>query len=101
MPAQASTGGVADPQFLNGCGVVQSALFQILKRLGVAIELLLKKSGGLLEHDGRIGWKGTLLLEVGEALAKGQMARQLDKAQEIAAVRMVSSRKIGGTHETH
>ncbi len=55
MPAQASTGGVADPQFLNRGGVVQSALFQILQRLGVAIELLLIKSGGLLEHGGRIG----------------------------------------------
>jgi hypothetical protein len=37
------------------------------------------KSGGLLEHDGRIGWRSTVLLEVSEALAKRQMARQLDK----------------------
>ena len=65
---------------------MQSALFQIVPRLGVAIELLLIKSGGLREHGGRVGWKSTLLLEVSEALAKRQMTGQLDKAQEIAAL---------------
>src|SRR5262252_4513149 len=50
------------------------------------MELLLIKSGGLLEHDGRIGWRSTVLLEVSDALTEGQMARQLDKAQEIATL---------------
>src|SRR5438045_8424672 len=86
MPAQASTGGIADAQFLDRGGIVQSALFQILQRLGVAIELLLIKSGGSLKHGGRIGWRSTVLLEVTEALAEGQLAGQLDKAQEIAAL---------------
>src|SRR5205085_6519995 len=86
MPAQASTGGIADAQFLDRGGIVQSAVFQILQRLGVAIELLLIKSGGCVKHGGRIGWRSTVLLEVSEALAEGQLAGQLDKAQEIAAL---------------
>ncbi len=65
---------------------MQSALLQIVPRLGVAIELLLIKSGRLLEHGGRVGWKSTVPLEVSEALVKGQMTGQLDKAQEIAAL---------------
>jgi predicted lysophospholipase L1 biosynthesis ABC-type transport system permease subunit len=53
---------------------MQSALFQIAPRLGVAIELLLIKNAGLLKHGSRIGWRSTVLLEVSEALVKGQMA---------------------------
>ena len=86
MPTQAPTGGVADAQFFDQGGIVQSALFQIVQRLGVAIELLLIKSGGLLEHISRVGGRSALLLEASEALAEGQMAGQLDKAKEIAAL---------------
>ena len=86
MPTQAPTGGVADAQFFDQGGIVQSALFQIVQRLGVAIELLLIESGGLLEHSSRVGGRSALLLEVSEALAEGQMAGQLDKAKEIAAL---------------
>jgi len=86
MPAQAPARGVADVQFLDRGGIVQPALLQIEPRLGVAIELLLIKSGGLLKHGGRIGWRSTVLLEVSEALAEGQLAGQLDKAQEITAL---------------
>jgi hypothetical protein len=86
MPAQAPARGVADVQFLDRGGIVQPALLQIEQRLGVAIELLLIKSGGLLKHGGRIGWRSTVLLEVSEALVEGQLAGQLDKAQEIAAL---------------
>ena len=86
MPAQTSARGVADAQFLDRGGIVQSALLQIAKRFGVAIELLLIKSGGLLERGGGIGWRSTVLLEVSEALTEGQLAGQLNKAQEIAAL---------------
>ena len=48
--------------------------------------MLLIESGGSLEHGGRVGWESTLLLEVSETLAKGQMTGQLDKANEIAAL---------------
>jgi len=65
---------------------VQSALLQIVQSLGVAIELLLIERCGLLQDGVRVGGSSTLLLEVSEALAEGQLAGQLDKAQEIAAL---------------
>src|SRR6266568_1376230 len=85
MPAQACAGGIADAQLFDQGGIVQSSLLQIVQRLRVAIELLLIKSGGLLEDRGRIGWK-SVLLEVNEAFAEGQMTGQLDKAKKIAAL---------------
>src|SRR5215472_19376798 len=86
MPTQAPARGVTDVQFLDRAGIMQSALLQITPRLGVAIELVLIKGGGLFEHGGSVGWRSTVLLEVSEALAKRQMAGQLDKAQEIATL---------------
>ena len=86
MSAQASAGGIANPQFLDQGGIVQSALLQIVQSLREAIELLLIESGGLLQDGVRVGGSSTLLLEVSDALAEGQMAGQLDKAQEIAAL---------------
>jgi len=85
MPAQACAGGIADAQLFDQGGIVQSSLLQIVQRLRVANELLLIKSGGLLEDGGRIGWK-SVLLEVNEAFAEGQMTGQLDKAKKIAAL---------------
>lgn len=86
MPAQVPAGGVADAQFLDQGGIVHSALPQIVQRLRVAIELLLIEGGGLLEHISRVSARSALLLEVSEALAEGQMAGQLEQAQEIAAL---------------
>jgi len=40
----------------------------------------------LLQHGGRVGGMTTVLLKVSEALAKRQMAGQLDKAQQIATL---------------
>ena len=66
---------------------MQSALVEITHRLGVMIELLLIESGSLLEHGGgRVVCSSGLLLQVGKALAEGQMAGQLDKANQIAAL---------------
>src|SRR5207244_9879633 len=48
MSTQAPAWGVANPQFLDRGGIVQSALLQIVQCLGVAIELLVIESGGLL-----------------------------------------------------
>ena len=86
MPAQVPAGGVANAQFFDQDGIAQSALLEIAQCLGVAMELLLIESGGLLQHGNRVGCKSALLLEVGETLAEGKMAGQLDKAQEIAAL---------------
>ena len=78
MTAQATAGGVADPQFFDLGGIVQSALFQMAQGLWVEIALPLIESDGSLEHRSRVGVKSAWLLEVSEALAKGQMAG-LDK----------------------
>ena len=74
MPAQAPAGGVANPQFLDQAGIVQSALLQIVQSLREAIELLLIESGGLVQHGGRLGGRSTELFEVSEAFTKGQIA---------------------------
>jgi len=86
MTSQAPTRGITDPQFLDQGRIAQSALLKITQRLGVAIELLLIESGGLLEHGGRVGGRSALLIEVSEALAEGQMTGQLDKTNQIAAL---------------
>ena len=86
MATQVPARGVADAQFSDQGGIVQSALLQIAQRLRIAIELLLIEGGGLLEHNSRVGGRSALLLEVSEALAERQMTRQLDKANQIAAL---------------
>ena len=86
MSAQASSRSIANPEFLDQCGIVQSALLQIVQRLWVTIQLLSIEGSGLLEHISRVSERNALLLEVSEALAKRQMAGQLDKAKEIAAL---------------
>src|SRR5437870_13396923 len=86
MSTQAPAWGVANPQFLDRGGIVQSALLQIVQCLGVAIELLLIERRGLLQDGVRVGGSSTLLLAVSEALVDGQMVGQLDKAPEIAAL---------------
>jgi len=86
MTAQAPAGSIADPQFFDQSRIAQSSLLEIAPCLGVAIELLLIESGGLLQHGGRVSCKSALLLEVGETLAEGKMTGQLDKAKEIAAL---------------
>ena len=86
MPAQASARSVADAQVLNRARIMQSALFEIMPCLGVTMELLLIEDGRLLEHNSRIGCSSVVLLEVSEALAERQLARQLDKTQQIAAL---------------
>src|SRR5262249_60854021 len=55
MTAQARAGGVTDPQFFDRGGVMESAVLQIVQRLGVAIEVLLIESGGLVQHRGTGG----------------------------------------------
>src|SRR5262245_24412717 len=55
MSAQAPAGSITNPQFLDRGGIVQSALVQIVECLGMAIELVLIESGGLLQNGGRVG----------------------------------------------
>ena len=85
MTAQAPAGGVADLEFLDQGGILQSALVEITHRSGVVIELLAIESGRLLKDSGdRVVGISGLLLQVGEALAEGQVAGQLDKSNQVA-----------------
>ena len=87
MTAQAPAGGVADLELLDQGGILQSALVEITHRFGVVIELLSIESGRLLEDSGdRVVGRSGLSLQVGEALAEGQVAGQLDKANQVAAL---------------
>ena len=70
MSAQAPAGGITDPQFFDQDGIAQSSLLEIAPCLGVAIELLLIESGGLLQHGGRVSCKSALLVEISKTLAE-------------------------------
>src|SRR5271157_2367496 len=83
---QAPARRITDLQFPDQGGVAQSALLQIPLCLRVALELLLVESGRPREHGGRVSGRSALLLEIGQALAKRQVLRQLDEANEIAAL---------------
>ncbi len=85
--AQAPAGGIADLELFDQGGILQSALVEITHRFGVVIELLSIERGGLLEDSGdRVVCRTGLLLQVSEALAEGQVAGQLDKANQVAAL---------------
>ena len=87
MTAQAPAGGVADLQFFDQGGIVQSALVEITASLRgsdpVAVDRK-RQSARALQR--RVVRRSGLLIQVGEALAEGQMAGQLDKANQIAAL---------------
>ena len=68
MSAQAPAGGITNPQFFDQDGIAQSSLLEIAPGLGVAIELQLIESGGLLEYSGRVGCKSA---QISETLAEG------------------------------
>src|SRR5215831_2326226 len=90
MAAQAPARSIANAQLLPQRNVVHSALLKIVQRLGVAVELLLIEGYRFLQHSGRVDgmdWKSTLLLlEVAQGITEGQMAGQLDKANEVSAL---------------
>ena len=54
MTPKISAGSVADPQFFDQSRIVHSALLEIAKRLGVALELLLIEGSGLLARVGSV-----------------------------------------------
>ena len=69
---QASAGGITDLQLFDQSGVMQSALFQILPCLRVAIESPLIESGSLPQQGSGV-WRSAGLFKVGETLAEGQV----------------------------
>ena len=86
MTAQTSAGGVTDLEFPDQSGVLQSTLAEIAECLRVVIELLPIESSSLLKHRDRVGFWSSPRIEMGEALAERQPARQLDKANQVSAL---------------
>jgi len=84
MAVQTPAGSVADTEFFNEGGVVQSAPLQILHRFRMTVELQLVKGGGLLQQWGVVGGRHGLL-EVGETLPEGEMLRQLHKTNQVTS----------------
>jgi hypothetical protein len=84
VAAQNTTGCVANAEFLNEGGIAQSTFLEILHGFRMAVELELVKGGGLFQHVG-IDRRRELLLEIGDALAEGQIPGQLDQADQVAA----------------
>jgi hypothetical protein len=87
MTPQISAVGIAGAEFLDQGWIAHAALSEIQTRFLVLLELPLIKSGRLLQHSrNRLGGGRVSSLEVGEAFAEGEMLKQLDEADQIAAL---------------
>ncbi len=86
MSAQAPAGSITDLKFPDQSGILQPAPVQIAHRFWVAIELLMIESRGLYKHSRRVRLSDSLSIQISQALAEGQMAGQMDKPNQIAAL---------------
>jgi hypothetical protein len=84
--AQRPAGCIADVEIADQHRIMQSAGVEIAECFGVVFELLLIENSSLFEHSGRAIGRSGLLIQAGEALTERQMAGQLDKANQIAAL---------------
>ena len=79
---QAYAARIADAEFLDQLGIAYATLGQILHALAMPVQFQLVESGGLGEQ---LGGRSELFGQVGNAVAEGEMARQFDKADQVAA----------------
>src|SRR6516164_1456933 len=82
MRAHVATARVANAEFINQSGIVHPALGQILNAFRITMQFELIEGGGVLEEL-RAGRQ--FLLQVGEALAKGEMLGKLHEANQVAS----------------
>ena len=85
MAAQVSAGSIANAQFFHEGGLAQPALLEVVDRFGMAVELELVEGGRCFQHGPVVGC-GDLPLEEVESLPEGEMLRQFDEADEVAAL---------------
>ena len=78
---QVATAGIADAEFLDEPRIVHSALREILNAFRITVQFKLIEAGGVREQ---LRGGGEFFLEIGDALAKREMARQFDKANQVA-----------------
>src|SRR5215469_1236233 len=82
MGAQVAAVSVANAEFLDEGGIVHPTLSQILNAFGIAVQFELIEGGAVLKQLRR---GREFLLEVGDAVAKGELQRQFDKANQVTA----------------
>ena len=80
--AQVAAAGIADAEFLDDPGIVHPALREILDAFRITVQFELIEGGRMREQ---LGSGGEFFLEIGDALAKREMTRQFDKANQVAA----------------
>src|SRR5258708_7333285 len=79
--AQVAAAGIADAEFLDDPRIVHSALSEILNAFRITVQFKLIEGGRMREQ---LGGGGEFFLEIGDALVKREMARQFDKANQVA-----------------
>src|SRR5215469_16039727 len=79
---QVAATGIANTEFLNESGIVHSTLREILNAFRITVEFQLIEGGRVREQ---LGSGGEFFLEINNALAKREMARQFDEANQVAA----------------
>src|SRR5215472_10350084 len=84
MTAEIAARSVAHAQFLDQDGISEASLLQIRSGFWIAVELELVEGGGLVQQFG-LRRSSHVLLQIGEALAEGQMLRKFDEADQVAA----------------
>src|ERR1035441_5660621 len=83
MTAQTTAGRITDLELSDHVRIMEPAHAEIAGCLGIAIQLLAIEDGSKLKYCRSIGCRSSLRVEMGEALAKGQMAEQLNEANQI------------------
>src|SRR3984957_4088969 len=96
MTTQIATGSISQAQFDDQVRIPKAALLQILGSFGVTLQLHLVKSSGSVEQLG-FGGEIDLVLQVGDAFAKGKTLGKLHEADQIAtAVTAVAIEEVLG-----
>jgi len=80
MRAQVSAARIANAEFLDQGGIVQSTLRQVVNAFGIAVQFELIKTRGVFEQ---LGSGCEFLLQVDDALAEGEMLRKLHQANQV------------------
>ena len=93
MSAQVAAARVAKAELLNQSGIVHPALGQILNAFRIAVQFHLIKSGGVRKELSR---GRQFLLQVGHALAKGEMLGELNEANQDASESVITSFSLAG-----
>ena len=81
MAAQVSAGSISDTQFLDTAGITQPALLQIPNRFRISVQLHLVEGMRVFQQLG-ISIRNQFLLEERNALTKGQVAEELNEADQ-------------------